>query len=95
VQMMRMVKSVMTSAIAGVLLFGLSGTVIAKDKFEKEVDNEKAAVKLVREVQRGGYGVMTAEAVKEITRALPARGLCLFCRCDSPAQGAAILDSVL
>ena len=41
------------------------------------------------------HGVMTAEAVKEITRALPARGLCLFCRCDSPAQGAAILDSVL
>ncbi|MFC1822785.1 rhodanese-like domain-containing protein [Thermodesulfobacteriota bacterium] len=63
---MRMVKSVMISAIAGVLLFGLSATVIAKDKFEKEADKEKGAVKLVREVQRGGYDVMTAEELKKL-----------------------------
>ena len=41
------------------------------------------------------HGVMTADAMKEMIRSLPARGLCLFCRCDSAAEGAAILDSVL
>lgn len=41
------------------------------------------------------HGVMTADAMKEMIRSLPARGLCLFCRCDSAAEGAALLDSVL
>ena len=41
------------------------------------------------------HGVMTVDAVRELIRALPARGLCLFCRCDSATEGAAILDSVL
>ena len=64
--MMRIIKSAMASAVAGVLLFSLCGTVIAKDKFEKEVDKEKASVKLVREVLRGGYDVMTAEELKKL-----------------------------
>ena len=41
------------------------------------------------------HGVMTVAAIKEIIRVLPARGLCVFCRCDSASEGAAILDSVL
>jgi hypothetical protein len=41
------------------------------------------------------HGVMTVESLKAIIRALPARGLALFCRCDSPAQAAAVLDQVL
>jgi len=41
------------------------------------------------------HGVMTIDAMKELIRALPARGLCLFCRCDTASEGAAILNSVL
>jgi thiosulfate/3-mercaptopyruvate sulfurtransferase len=39
---------------------GLSG-----NKFEKEVEKEAGAVKLVREVQRGGYDVVTTEELKK------------------------------
>ena len=41
------------------------GTVAAKDKFEAEVDKENAAVKLVREVQRGDYDVVTTAELKQ------------------------------
>ncbi len=37
---------------------------LGADKFEQEVDKEKAGVKLVREVQRGGYDVVTAAELK-------------------------------
>ena len=40
------------------------GNAVAKDKFQAEVDKELAAVKLVREVQRGDYGVVTAAELK-------------------------------
>ena len=36
-----------------------------EDKFEKEVEKETGAVKLVREVQRGGYDVVTTEELKK------------------------------
>lgn len=36
-------------------------------KFKKEVEKEKSAVKLVREVQRGGYDVVTTEELKQWT----------------------------
>jgi hypothetical protein len=35
------------------------------DKFEEEVETEAGAVKLVREVQRGGYDVVTTEELKK------------------------------
>ena len=35
-----------------------------KNKFEKEVDKEKMTVKLVREVQLGGYDIVTTEELK-------------------------------
>jgi len=35
------------------------------NKFEKEVKAEKHAVKLVREIQRGGYDVVTTEELKK------------------------------
>ena len=41
------------------------GRVAAKDKFEAEVDKENAGVKLVREVQRGGYDVVTTAELKQ------------------------------
>ena len=36
-----------------------------KNKFEKELDKEKGAVKLVQEVQRGGYDVILTEDLKK------------------------------
>lgn len=36
----------------------------AKSKFEEEVDNEKLAVGLVRQVQTGGYDLVTTEELK-------------------------------
>ena len=50
--------------LATVMLAAGWGTGVAKDKFEAEVDKEAAAVKLVREVQRGGYEVVTAAELK-------------------------------
>jgi rhodanese-related sulfurtransferase len=35
------------------------------NKFEKEVKKETGAVKLIREVQRGGYDVVTTEELKQ------------------------------
>lgn len=36
------------------------------NKFEQEVAKEKGAVKLLREVERGGYGIITTEELKQI-----------------------------
>lgn len=47
--------------------FCLSSNAFAfgKSKFEKEVETEGSAVKLVREVQRGGYDVVTTEDLQK------------------------------
>jgi rhodanese-related sulfurtransferase len=53
--------------VAGVfLLVGFSNPADAfwDNKFEQEVTKEAAAVKLVREVQRGGYDVVTTDELK-------------------------------
>ena len=47
------------------LILGCGPSGMGKNKFEKEVDKEKGAVKLVREVDKGGYGVITAEELKK------------------------------
>ncbi|MCP3955001.1 MAG: rhodanese-like domain-containing protein [Desulfobacterales bacterium] len=49
------------------LVAGLAATAAAfmKNKFEKEVEKEQGAVKLVREVQRGGYDVVTTTEIKK------------------------------
>lgn len=52
-------------ALTVLLVFGLTATASAKDKFEKEVDIEASAVKLVREVQRGDYDVVSTEELKK------------------------------
>ncbi|MEJ2725305.1 MAG: rhodanese-like domain-containing protein [Deltaproteobacteria bacterium] len=51
----------------GILVTALSTPTMAlfENKFEEEVKNEKAGVKLVREVQQGGYDVITAEELKK------------------------------
>ena len=53
--------------IVSVLAFGLAVPAMAflDDKFEKEGEKEAGAVKLVREVQRGGYDVVTTEELKK------------------------------
>jgi rhodanese-related sulfurtransferase len=49
------------------LLAGLASPVSAfmKNKFEKEFEKEQGTVKLVREVQRGGYDVVTTAELKK------------------------------
>lgn len=55
------------------LVLGLTAGITApadaflENKFEKEVEKETEAVKLVREVQRGGYDVVTTEELKKWT----------------------------
>jgi len=63
-----MMKGVMKGfilAAIGLSLLGTSGVGSAKDKFEAEVETEVIAVNLVRQVQRGGYDVVTAEELKK------------------------------
>ena len=64
---MRMFKSMLKLMIVGILVFGLAGPAMALrgNKFEKEVEKETGAVKLVREVQQGGYDVITTEELKK------------------------------
>lgn len=47
------------------LLLALTGC-IGDDKFKQEVTKEQGAVKLVREVQRGGYDVITVAELKKL-----------------------------
>jgi len=51
--------------VIGLVVISLSTPVMAKNKFEKEVEKEQGAVKLVRELQRGGYDVVTTEELKQ------------------------------
>ncbi|MCF8130674.1 MAG: rhodanese-like domain-containing protein [Deltaproteobacteria bacterium] len=63
--MMKWMKSLVMLVSLGAFLV-VSGTVASagKNKFEQEIDKEKVAVTLVREVQRGGYDVVTTEELK-------------------------------
>lgn len=61
-----MVKDILRLSILCILVMGVYGCDLAKNKFEKEVDKEKAAVKLLREVHSGGYGIVTAEELKKL-----------------------------
>jgi rhodanese-related sulfurtransferase len=64
---MRLFKPMVKLMIAGVIVFGLAapGMALFENKFEKEVEKESGAVKLVREVQRGGYDVVTTAELKQ------------------------------
>ncbi len=64
--MMRLIKAFFTFSFIGLLALTLTiPAQAAKDQFEKEVDKEQGAVKLVREVLRGGYDVVTTEELKK------------------------------
>ncbi len=64
--MMRMGKIFFSLTVVGLFVMGLTGSASAKNKFEKEVEKEQEAVKLVREVQQGGYDVITAKELKDL-----------------------------
>ena len=59
----RMMSGIATAAL---FMFAVAGPAFAfgKNKFEVEVEKEQGAVKLVREVQKGGYDVVTTEELK-------------------------------
>jgi rhodanese-related sulfurtransferase len=61
------IKKILTFTAIGIFLFGLAAPAGAflENKFEKEVEKEAGAVKLVREVQRGGYDVVTTQELKK------------------------------
>ena len=46
-------------------IFGIFSFVSSISQLEKEMEKEASAVKLVREVQRGGYDVVTTEELKK------------------------------
>ena len=64
---MRVCKSWATWMIVAVFVLGFAvpATALFDNKFEEELEKEAGAVKLVREVQRGGYDVVTTEELKK------------------------------
>jgi thiosulfate/3-mercaptopyruvate sulfurtransferase len=64
---MRTFNSMLKLMTAGILVFILAGPAAAlfENKFEQEVETETGAVKLVREVQHGGYDVVTTAELKQ------------------------------
>ena len=63
---MRIGKTIFSLVVVGLFVIGLTSPSLAKNKFEKEVEKEQGAVKLVREVQRGGYDVITTKELKDM-----------------------------
>lgn len=62
---MHKINTLLKLMCVGILVIGLSCPAWAKNKFQKEVDKEIGAVKLVREIQRGGYDVVTTAELKK------------------------------
>jgi rhodanese-related sulfurtransferase len=64
--MNRSIKTIFILALLSFLVLTLGTPAPAfQNKFEKEVEKEAGAVKLLREVQRGGYDVVTTEELKQ------------------------------
>jgi thiosulfate/3-mercaptopyruvate sulfurtransferase len=62
-----MLKWVLKMMTIGAVILGLTCPAMAfmDNKFEKEVEKEAGAVKLVREVQRGNYDLVTTDELKK------------------------------
>ncbi|WP_163337679.1 rhodanese-like domain-containing protein [Desulfopila sp. IMCC35008] len=60
-----MKKTIMVALCTALLCVTGTAFGFGNSKFEKEVATEASAVKLVREVQRGGYNVITTEELKQ------------------------------
>lgn len=54
--------------LVGLFIVGISASTFAfgTDKFKEEVEKEQGAVKLLREVQQGGYGIVTTKELKDM-----------------------------
>lgn len=58
-------KSALISVCVGLIILGVGSCAPDKSKFENEVDTESIAVKLAREVQGGGYRIVTTAELKQ------------------------------
>lgn len=56
--------TVVTCAVLFLLAFSGLAMAFGKDKFEEEVEKEQGAIKLIREMQRGEYNVVSTEELK-------------------------------
>ena len=65
---MRYTQALAKGLITGLVIFGLGSSALAfsfgTDKFKEEVAKEESAVKLTREVQQGGYDIVTTAELK-------------------------------
>lgn len=57
-------KTILCAFLVVLFSFAAWMPALAKDKFEEELDLEKISVGLVRQVQKGGYDVVTTEELK-------------------------------
>lgn len=55
--------------VTGILFFSSNALAFGTSKFEKEVETETSAIKLLREVQRGGYSVISTEELHKAIEA--------------------------
>lgn len=55
--------------VIALLAGGATAHAFGTNKFEAEVEKEKEAVKLLREVERGDYGIVTTEELKKMVDA--------------------------
>jgi rhodanese-related sulfurtransferase len=62
---MMMARMTLLRGLLAILVTGLAVPAMAMDKFEREVLKETGAIKLVREVQRGGYDVVGTADLKQ------------------------------
>lgn len=60
-----MKKTSMVAVCTALLCIAGTAFGFGTSKFEKEVETEASAIKLVREVQRGGYNVITTSELKQ------------------------------
>lgn len=65
---MRFFKYILFLAVFGIFSLSINGFCFSfsKDKFEKEVEKEQGAVKLVNEVKKGKYDVITTQGLKKL-----------------------------
>lgn len=58
-------RNLLLTALLVLSLATTSPAFLGKNKFEQEVETEKSAVKLLREVERGGYQIVTTAELKQ------------------------------